>query len=219
MCSVFYETASILYVEPTSNYHIGQETKISILFFVCIVTATFVSELQAQEFNDEMKKKLRQSLIVPEQNPLEYKNPQTPQIHPLQNPEVLKVSPTTKLPTKFDRIQILHPPEKYEIHLNLNVTNAGESQLDRATIDYSTGKFNAVPDARSITQWVQYTRGDYGLGVYVGEGSADWVYKVSKFTTPPYSGFDADPVRAIKSHKARKRKVKVDRIKKAYGMD
>ena len=185
---------------------------------MCFVTAALLSELQAQEFNDEMKEKLRQSLIVPEQKPLQYQPRHQPiQMLPQQNQEVLKVSPPTKLPTKFDRIQILHPPEKYEIHLNLNVTNAGTSQLDRAKIDYSNGKYNAVPDARSITQWVQYTRGDYGLGVYAGEGPVDWIYKFRNIITPPYSGFDADPVRTIKNRKARKRKEKVDRIKKAYG--
>ena len=186
---------------------------------MCVVAATAASKLNAQELNDEMKKKLRQSLIVPEQKPPQHPLQQPIRILPQQNQEVLKVSPTTKLPTKYDRIQILHPPEKYEIHLNLNVTNSGTRQLDRAKIDYSNGKFNAVPDARSITQWVQYTRGDHGLGIYAGEGSADWVYKVRKLTTPPYSDFDADPVRAIQNYKARKRKEKVDRIKKAYGQE
>jgi hypothetical protein len=187
---------------------------------LCIVAATATSQLNAQEFNDEMKKKLRQSLAVPEQKPMQYQ-PKRANIQALlqENQEVLRVSPTTKLPTKFDGIQVPHPPEKYEIHLNLNVTNAGRSGLDRAKMDYSNGKFNAVPDARSIAQWVQYTRGDYGLGIYAGEGSADWIYKVRKLTTPPYSGFDADPVRVFQNHKARKRKEKVNRIKKAYGQD
>ena len=167
-----------------------------------------------------MKKKLRQSLVVPEQKQMHQELlKESIKIRPQQNDEVLKVSPTTKLPTKFDRIEIMNPPEKYEIHLNLNVTNTSTSQIDRATIDYSTGKYNAVPDARSITQWVQYTRGDYGTGFYIGEGSADWLYQLRKITTPPYSGFDADPVRAIQNRKARKRKEKVDRIKKAYGQD
>lgn len=187
---------------------------------MCIIAATAASKLNAQEFNDEMKKKLRQSLTVPEQKPIQYQPKRANiQVLPQDNQEVLKVSPATKLPTKYDKIQVLHPPEEYEVHLNLNVTNIGTRQLNRAKIDYSNGKFNAVPDARSITQWVQYTRGDYGLGIYAGEGSADWVYKVRKLTTPPYSGFDADPVRAIQSYKARKRKEKVDRIKKAYGQE
>ncbi|MDO5523142.1 MAG: hypothetical protein Q4G48_03750 [Bacteroidia bacterium] len=167
-----------------------------------------------------MKKKLRQSLIVPDQKQMQQELlRQSIKIRPQQNDEVLKISPTTKLPTKYDRIQVLHPAEEYEIHLNLNPTNVDKSQLNRATIDYSTGKYNAVPDARSITQWAQYTRGDYGLGVYADEKSPDWLRKLSKMTNPARSGFDIDPVRAIQNHKARKRKVKVDRIKKAYGMD
>ena len=157
---------------------------------------------------------------MPEQKPQQHKLQQPIQILPQQNQEILKVSPTTKLPTKFDRIQLLNPiPPEQQIHINLNVTNVGTSQTDRGRIDYSTGKYNLVPNARSITQWVQYTRGDYGTGIYVGEGSADWVYKARKLTTPPYSGFDADPVRAIQNYKARKRKEKVDKIKKAYGQD
>jgi len=187
---------------------------------LCIIAATAASKLNAQEFNDEMKKKLRQSLTVPEQKPMQYQPKRANiQVLPQDNQEVLKVSPATKLPTKYDKIQVLHPPEEYEVHLNLNVTNIGTRQLNRAKIDYSNGKFNAVPDARSITQWVQYTRGDHGLGIYAGEGSADWVYKVRKLTTPPYSGFDADPVRAIQNYKVRRRKEKVDRIKKAYGQE
>ncbi len=188
---------------------------------MCFSSTLFVSKLKAQEFNDEMKKKLRQSLLVPEMKPQQHQPEQLSiQISPIQNQEVLKVSPTTKLPTKFDRIVTLNPlPPEAKISIELNVTNLGKNQLERSQIDYSSGKYNAVPDARSITQWVQYTRGDYGLGIYAGEGSADWVYKVRKLTTPPYSGFDVDPIRAIQRYKARKRKEKVDRIKKAYGQD
>lgn len=186
---------------------------------MCIIAATAASKLNAQEFNDEMKKKLRQSLIVPEQKPMQYQPKRANiQVLPQDNQEVLKVSPATKLPTKYDKIQVLHPPEEYEVHLNLNVTNIGTRQLNRAKIDYSNGKFNAVPDARSITQWIQYTRGDYGTGISIGEGSAEWLYKLRKII-PPYSGFDADPIRTIQNHKARKRKEKVDRIKKAYGQE
>lgn len=156
-----------------------------------------VSELNAQEFNDEMKKKLRQSLIMPAQKPSQHKLQQPIKIQAQQNQEVLKISPTTKLPTKFDMIQILHPPEEYEIHLDLNVTNVKRSPVTDKT-DYSTGKFTPIPDARSISQWTQYTGQGAGASINVG---------------------DIDPVRAVQRHKARKRKEKVDRIKKAYGMD
>lgn len=187
------------------NFSIRQITKIPFLFLLCFVTTVFVSELKAQEFNDEMKKKLRQSLGAPEQKPIHHQ--QATQILPQQNQEVLKVSPTTKLPTKFDRIAILHPlPPEPKINIDLNVTNTGNSQSDRARIDYSNGKFNPVPDTRSVTQWIQYTRGDYGVGIYTGESKGS-------------AGFDADPVRAIQNYKARKRKEKVDRIKKAYGQE
>ena len=154
------------------------------------MTITVVSELNAQEFNDEMKKKLRQSLIVPEQKPLHYQPQQQPiKILPRQNQEVLKVSPTTKLPTKFDMIQILHPPEEYKIHLNLNVTNS-------------------IPINQRPTGSVKYEFDGRQMQIRSNAG---------EIVKP--SGKDLDPVRAIQNHKARKRKEKVDRIKKAYGMD
>lgn len=157
--------------------------------------------MNAQEFNDEMKKKLRESLIMPEQKPLQHEPQKSIQLFPHQNKEVLKVSPSTKLPTRFDRFQTLYPPEDYEVNLSFSVTNQNnKSQVDRSKIDYSKGKPDPVPDARSITQWAQNTRGDYGTGVAIPVG-------------------DIDPVRAIQRYKARKRKEKVDMILKAYGQD
>lgn len=166
-----------------------------------------------------MKKKLRESLIMPEQKPLHHEPQKSIQLRPNQNKEVLKVSPTTKLPTKFDRIQVLYEYKDYKVELNLSYTNTSNNQLERGKIDYSDGKYHPVPDARSIVQWTQYARGDYGLGVYVGDDAADWLKKVRKYTTPSYGGFDIDPVRAIQRHKARKRQEKVNRILKAYEQD
>ena len=92
---------------------------------LCILFGLIVTELNAQDLNDEMKKRLRQSLITPEkQIGGEQHQYAAPQILPGEDREVLKVSPFTKLPTRGDRIQLLNPPEKLEIHIITTVTNA-----------------------------------------------------------------------------------------------
>lgn len=91
---------------------------------LCLLFGVFLTETQAQDFNEEMKKRLRESLIEPEQQPHQQPLQQKPKILQEQNTEVLKVSPFTKLPTKYDRIKLLHPPEDLEIHLNLFPKNA-----------------------------------------------------------------------------------------------
>jgi hypothetical protein len=90
----------------------------------CILFGLIAAELQAQDLNDEMKKRLRQSLTAPEKQPDRPPLKQAPIVQPFQNNEVLKVSPFTKLPTKGDRIRILHPPEESGIHINLSPTNS-----------------------------------------------------------------------------------------------
>lgn len=91
---------------------------------LCILFGLIVMETDAQDLNDEMKKRLRQSLIAPEKQTGEQQYQRSPQILPGEDKEVLKVSPFTKLPTRGDRIQVLNPPEKYEIHISTTVTNA-----------------------------------------------------------------------------------------------
>lgn len=187
-------------------------------FLFCLLLICIATEANAQEFNDEMKRKLRESLITPDLNPSKQKIAPV-QIRPQQsNPDdVLKVSPTTKLPTRFDRIEILHPlPPEAELSISLDVTNIGTSQADRSKIDYSTGKVQAVPDARSITQWVQNTRNDYGVGIHLEGDAPEWLKKIAKFINPNTKGIDIDPVRAVQRHKAKKRQEKVNNIIKAY---
>lgn len=191
------------------------------LFFLCIAGSA-VSKIWAQEFNDEMKKKLRQSLIVPEQKPLQYQ-PSPIKIRPQQNQEVLKVSPTTKLPTVYDRAvtnQVVKPEEISRVEKEIGeiakrVDDA--SQPARAAINYSDGKVHPIPDGASRLQWAQHTRNDYDLGIYTDESSAEWLVRLRNRITPRYRNIDLDPVRTIQNIKARKRKEKVNKIKKAYG--
>ncbi|NLY25177.1 MAG: hypothetical protein GX042_09275 [Bacteroidales bacterium] len=97
---------------------------LSVLVPFFLIIALFTTEVQAQDFNDELKKNLRRSLITPEKRPSERQPHQSQQILPESDRGVLKVSPTTRLPTRGDRIQILYPPEKYLIHINLQTTNS-----------------------------------------------------------------------------------------------
>ncbi len=183
---------------------------------MCTAIATTLSKSYAQEFNDELKKKLRQSLDVPDRQPPH--RHQAINITPKENQEVLKVSPTTKLPTKFDRIELLEPiPPEQRVHIELEVTNIDtKSQLARSAINYSNGRVHAIPDARSISQSAQYTRNDYGVGFYADEDSPDWLRKLRNKHTPQYRDIDLDPVRYFQRLKAKKRKEQVDRIKKVY---
>ncbi len=96
----------------------------SCLIPLCVMFGLIVTELNAQDFNDGMKKRLRQSIIAPEQQSQNQPLPQTPKLLHEQKNDILKVSPFTKLPTKGDRIQILHPPEEYQIHICTTVTNS-----------------------------------------------------------------------------------------------
>lgn len=166
-----------------------------------LLTALFLltaNALHAQKTNDEFKKNLRKSLVMPELKPdMKFQPIQIQQYEK----EVLKVSPDTKLPTIFNRIRLLNslPPEK-RIHIEMEVTNLEKSQVEKSEIDYSKGKVNAIPDARSIQQWIHYTRGDHGTGVSL-------------------NNLDLDPIRAIQRHKAKQRKKKVDKILKAYGQE
>ena len=167
-----------------------------------LLTALFLltaNALHAQKTNDEFKKNLRKSLVMPELKPdMKFQSIQIQQYEK----EVLKVSPDTELPTILNRIKLLKPiPHEQKIHLNLEVTNIDlKSQVARSFYEYSTGKVFAIPDSRSIQQWIQYTRGDHGTGV-------------------SFNDLDLDPVRTIQRYKAKQRKVKVDKILKAYGQE
>lgn len=91
---------------------------------LCILLGLVTTDLYAQDFNDEMKKRLRQSIIAPEKQPGQQQYQHSPQILPGEDNEILKISPFTKLPTKGDRIKVLRPIEDFEIHINLSPTNA-----------------------------------------------------------------------------------------------
>lgn len=91
---------------------------------LCILFGLIATETDAQDLNDEMKKRLRQSIVIPEKSTDHQQFRYTPKIPLEEEKEILKVSPFTKLPTKADRIKTLHSPEEYKIHIDVNVTNS-----------------------------------------------------------------------------------------------
>jgi len=191
--------------------------KLFMLITLCSVTGNVYSQHTNNEFKLQLKKSLNGTNIKPELRQLPKSQPL--QVRPLiEESEVLKVSPTTKLPSRYDNIQTLNPVSPEEIvNMNLRYTNKDyKSQLARSSIDYSDGKVHAIPDARSITQSAQYTRNDYGLGVYADEDSPEFMRKIRNKVTPIYRDIDLDPIRTIQRIKSRNRQKKVDVILKAY---
>lgn len=133
---------------------------------VFLLSAQFISLASitnAQEINDELKKQLKQSLLNPKMNQSEQML-QPFKLETQKEQEVLRVSPTTRLPTRLDRFVNINSIGVEKVNLNLERTNS------------------------------------------------------APITTRP-SGMDFDPVRAIQRYKARKRKIKVDRIVRDYSME
>lgn len=122
-----------------------------------------MSELNAQELNDELKKRLRQSIHTPETRPqIHPLRPET-QVLPEQQKEVLKVSPFTRLPTPGDRIKTLHTLEQYKaqtrVSISTTVTNSRPiNELPPGSVRYEfvgknfmmipTGGTRVVPSGR-----------------------------------------------------------------------
>ena len=86
---------------------------IRLLFIIFFVSATQKTTAQESELNETMRRWLREQnertiepdFRLPQQQQQPFLN--FPQIqHQLQQPEVLRISPTTRLPTYLDRLQI-----------------------------------------------------------------------------------------------------------------
>ena len=95
------------------------------MIILSILYGLIAIESNAQDLNDEMKKRLRQTLISPEIQPS----------HNMPNHSPLKVSPFTRLPTKGDRIVLIEPLDKYQMHLNLD-TKTPINQLPAGSVRY-----------------------------------------------------------------------------------
>jgi hypothetical protein len=196
-------------------------------FLLMALFASVALKLNAQDFNEEFRRRLRQEMIQPEIRPLPQQQQPTfnrPLPQQPQQQEVLRVSPTTTLPTKYDRVQTVHQPEQFRVNINLNYTNEDRSQVARSRIDYSTGTHNPIPNIRSTAQFVQNAgfspnsvMGGGGQtinnrNIYYDENSPEWVQKLGKRVNNRGTYDTLDPVRIINNRRARRRAARLDTI-------
>ena len=162
--------------------------RITYIFCLSVLFISMASITKAQEMRDEFKKKLRESLLHPDIQHSQQKH-QPGQIDFHQNQEVLRVSPTTKLPTRFDRFRIINKLEQKQIKIDLNVTNSLPINVrpsGSVKYEFDGGKMQIRSNAGEVVN---------------------------------PSGQDFDPVRGFQRYNAKKRKEKVDKIVRAYGLD
>ncbi len=188
------------------------------LLIFCIIFAGSISHVQGQSINDEYKLKLKQSLKVPD-----IKIHGSPKYNPLEikqnNSEKIEVSPTTELPNLYQHFKGKYTDMIEDFKPDFSVTNADKkSMLARSHIDYTDGKLHLIPDSRSIYQSAQYTRNDYGVGIYADENSPEWLIKLRNKVTPQYRNIDLDPIRFFEGIKAQQRKEQLDKILRAYNV-
>lgn len=195
-------------------------TKIAVISLMIIMLCA--SRLDAQALNDEWKKKFREDIAIPDTSthPLQQQWSAKRPLTQLQEQKVIKVSPSTRLPTRIDRIQLLNPPPTdIEKIIDLRTTHTRKSQVERNMTNYSSGKYIPIPDANSISQWCQHTGSGYDtklkLNIDIAE-LAPWIQEILRITAPFREGFDADIVRNIKENKEKKHRQKLKKILDAY---
>lgn len=157
------------------------------VLFVIVLTS-LPSLINAQGINDELKRSLRESLVIPEKIAQPLLQQQNTELHELkQDPgEVLKVSPFTRLPTKYDRLMPPYQPEKLEVKMHIIPTNAPPINVRPA-----------------------------GSTKFMHESGKMWVQPTGGEVVNP-SGMDFDPVRAIRNYRLEKRRKKLKQILDAY---
>ncbi|MBZ4651371.1 MAG: hypothetical protein JG761_171 [Proteiniphilum sp.] len=146
------------------------------------------SLLNAQNINDALKNQMQESIMTPGIPLLQ----QSHQQYPIQlnwdkeRSEVLKVSPNTRLPTKYDLIPI--PPKKEEMKINMQIIPANASPI------------NMLPP---------------GSVEYVFDGKQVHIQSnAGKLVVP--SGSDFDLVRSYRNRRKEKQRERLQRILKAY---
>ena len=93
------------------------------IFSLLILFISIASTTKAQDMKGEFKRQLRQSLQNSEmKHSQQIHQPYT--IDAQKNQEVLKVSPTTRLPTRLDRFINIDKMKYKEVNINPLVTNA-----------------------------------------------------------------------------------------------
>ena len=181
-------TFGVLDIPITSFSMNIHQHRITYIFLISALFISMSSITKAQDMNNEFKKKLRESLISPEMQQSQQR------LYPgqrefEQRQEVLTVSPTTKLPTRFDRFRIARRLEDKEIRIDLNVTNStplNMRPIGSVKFEFDGRRMNARSNAGEMVR---------------------------------PSGMDLDPVRAFQRHNAAKRQEIINKIVRVYGMD
>ncbi len=111
--------------------------RLRIKYILClfILFISIASTTNAQDMKDEFKKQLRQSL----QNSDLKHSEQMHQPYTLdaqKNQEVLKVSPTIRLPTRLDRFINMKQYEPENVNINLNTTNRAPVTTQPSGMDF-----------------------------------------------------------------------------------
>lgn len=144
--------------------------------------------LNAQDINEALKNRMRESIMTPG-IPLRQQSHQQHSIQLNWDKErsaVLKVSPNTRLPTKYDLIPI--PPKKEEMKINMQIIPANASPI------------NMLPQGS-----VEYFFDGKQMHIQSNAG---------KLIVP--SGSDFDPVRSYRNLRTEKQRERLQRILKAY---
>lgn len=91
-----------------------------LVFSFLFISCSFV--VNAQDMKEAFRERIREMNVST--NMLQSQQQPSQMEQNTKNDEVLKVSPTTKLPTKGDRLKMLNPPSKYKVNMSATVTNA-----------------------------------------------------------------------------------------------
>jgi hypothetical protein len=162
-----------------------ENNRLCLLLFFFIFGASL---LNAQKKNEALKNRMQESIMTPG-IPLQQLSHQQ---HPFQlnlnkeRSEVLKVSPITRLPTKYDLIPI--PPKKEEMKINMQIIPTNASPI------------NMLPP---------------GSVEYFFDGKQMHIQSNAGMLVVP-SGSDFDLVRSYKNKRKEKQREKLQRILKAY---
>lgn len=155
---------------------------------------SWTSEINGQEIKDMLKEQLRKSLITPE-TPMQHQQHQIePQRH---HGEVLKVSPFTKLPTKFDRI----------------ITNAKEKGVATNMLNIPT-RMHIIPTNSPPINMRMVGSTEVLIGQPKNVPIIKGLHPAPKMLVVP-SGMNFDPTYA----REERRKERTDRLIKAYNND
>lgn len=98
-----------------------------ILLILSLFFTALAPVMNAQEIMDNFKEKLKKSLMVPDtrsSREMRQSQPRKLFLKEFGRKEVLKVSPYTKLPTKYDRITIPPKQEEMQIYMYIIPSNA-----------------------------------------------------------------------------------------------